>query len=69
MNKLEAAQEVATYIREAINSINKALAIMEQNGLDLENYPEYWHDFSEHPLELENMFVTDFEDIQVQVGQ
>jgi hypothetical protein len=68
MNKLEAAQEAAEYIREAIHSINRALAVMQQNGLDLVNYPDYWHEFSEHPLELSNMLITDSEDIQVQVG-
>lgn len=64
-----AAKAAADLIKSAADIIQTALGIMEQHDLNLENYPEYWHDFSEHPSELRNMFVTDFKDIQIQVGE
>ena len=68
VSKQQSAEDVAKYIRDAISSISEAIAIMEYDGLNLENYPEYWRDFEEHPTELGDMIVTDFEDIQVQVN-
>jgi hypothetical protein len=66
--RLESAQAVAEELQQATKHISKAIALMEYHNLNLENYPEYWHDFAEHPDELRSMFVTDFKDIQVQVG-
>lgn len=67
MNKLEAAQEVQEELLLAIKHIRNAVAIMEYNGLNLEKYPKYWHDFAEHPDELGTMVITDFENISLQV--
>lgn len=70
--KLNRAKEAAELIKSASIKITKALEIMEANDLNLENYPEYWHDFNEHPDELRNIIVSDFasdSDIQVVVGE
>lgn len=69
--KQHRAEEAARLIKSSATKIRKALEIMEENGLNLENYPEYWKDFAEHPEELENIFVSDFSpnsNVQVMVG-
>ena len=72
MSDLE-KQVKAEVIANMIYTASKILAdvnyLLIEHGLNLENYPEYWHDFNEHPLELQNMFVTNFDNIQVYVAE
>ena len=71
MTKLEQAQEVARIIKQASDLLATAFMKLEKYDLNLDNYPEYWHDFAEHSLELNNIFVSDFatdSDVQVQIA-
>lgn len=64
------AEEVARMMKSAMIKCQKAIDLMHEYDLNLENYPEYWHDFEEHPSELWNIFVSDFNgNTQVMVGE
>lgn len=69
LEKQVKAEVIANMIYTASKILADASYLMQKYDLNLENYPEYWHDFNEHPLELQNMFVTNFDDIQVYVAE
>ncbi len=70
LTKQQAAEQAAALIEQAAIELQKALGLMEIYDLNVENYPENWNDFNEHPSELRNILVSDFNsDVQVQVGK
>lgn len=68
MNHIQAAR-AKSLISQAASTLQEAIDIMQEHDLNLVNYPEGWKDFQEHPFELRNLIVTDFQDVRMKVGK
>ncbi len=63
-------EQVARIIKQASTMIAEAVSLIEQHNLGLENYPENWADFAEHPSELQSIMIANYDtDTRVIVGE
>lgn len=58
--KKRKAQQIANLINSASQLLDTASEMLEQEDLNLSNYPQEWSSFENHASELRNIFIDNW---------